>query len=46
MQPGGMGKGRDKRKKAKGSTAAGHGAAKTEEKTHQNEEKKNRYGPR
>ena len=35
-----MGKGRDKRKKAKGSSTAGHGAAKTEQKTRKNEEKK------
>jgi hypothetical protein len=39
-----MGKGRDKRKKAKGSSTAGHGAAKTEKKTQLNEEKKNRRG--
>ena len=37
-----MGKGRDKRQKAKGSTTAGHGAAKTEKKTQLNEEKKGR----
>ena len=37
-----MGKGRDKRKKQKGSVAAGHGAAKTERKTAHNEAKKDR----
>ena len=38
-----MGKGRDKRKKAKGPGAtAGQGAAKTEKKTQANEDKKSR----
>eukprot|EP00892_Ulva_mutabilis_P009626 jgi/Ulvmu1/7035/UM033_0094.1 len=37
-----MGKGRDKRKKQKGSNTAGHGAAKTDRKTAQNEAKKDR----
>eukprot|EP00210_Caulerpa_lentillifera_P003021 g2884.t1 len=37
-----MGKGRDKRRKQKGSSAAGQGAAKTQRKTVQNEQKQER----